>query len=81
MATQSNDPPPTPADTHGHGSAYAVEACEQDKFLDEKIAGIRAQFEAGSITVREAADMRVAAYEHHLAAVRALRVEYFGDGA
>jgi hypothetical protein len=62
-------------------SPYADEAAAQDRFLDIKIAAIRAQYEAGHITVREAADARVLAYTHHLAAVRALYDEHFGNPA
>jgi hypothetical protein len=72
-------PPTDPDDTTPAGT-YADEAAAQDQFLDRRLAEIRAQYEAGSITVREAADLRVAALEHHLAAVRALRAEHFGDG-
>ena len=58
---------------------YCEEATAQDRFLDERIAAIRAQYDAGHITIREAADLRVAALEHHLEAVRALRAEHFGN--
>ena len=58
---------------------YAAEARMQDQFLDDRIAGIRAAEDAGDITTREAADLRVAAMEHHLAAVRALRAEHFPE--
>jgi hypothetical protein len=61
--------------------SYAAEAAAQDRFLDEKLAAIRAREAAGTITTREAADQRVAALEHHLEAVRALRAEHFGDPA
>lgn len=59
---------------------YASEAAEFDRFLDEKIAAIRARQDAGEITVRQAADLRVEALSHHLAALKALRAEYFPDG-
>lgn len=72
------DRPITPTATPGDTSGYAAEAAAQDPFLDRRIAEIRAQYDAGDITVREAADLRVAALEHHLAAVRALRAEHFG---
>ena len=64
---------PTP-----HTSTYTEQAAAQDRFLDEKLADIRATEAAGVITVREGADLRVAALEHHLEAVRALRAEHFG---
>jgi hypothetical protein len=57
----------------------AEEATLQDKFLDKRLAEIRRQQDAGIITVREAADLRVRALEHHLDAVRALRTEQFGQ--
>ncbi len=55
------------------------EAEAQDQILRDRLTVIRRQQEAGDITVREAADERVSAMEHHLAATRALRVEYLGD--
>jgi hypothetical protein len=73
----STIPPTDPDDTTPAGT-YADEAAAQDHFLDDKLAGIRALEAAGDITVREGADLRVAALEHHLAAVRLLRAEYFG---
>jgi len=62
-------------------SAYMREAALQDEFLDAALAGIRANEAAGHITIREAADLRVAALEHHLETVRNLRIEYFGGNA
>jgi hypothetical protein len=59
--------------------AYTAEAAAQDAMLDERIAAIRRQQDQGDITIREAADLRVEALEHHLAAVKALRAEYFGE--
>lgn len=70
--------PPTGPDETTRARTYADEAAAQDRFLDGRLAEIRAQHEAGSITVREAADLRVAALEHHLEAVRALRAKHFG---
>lgn len=61
-------------------ATYASEAADFDRFLAEKIAAIRARQEAGEITVRQAADLRVEALSHHLGALKALRAEYFpGD--
>jgi hypothetical protein len=71
--------PPTDPDETTRASTYTNEAAAQDQLLDRRLAEIRAQFEAGSITVRHAADLRVAALEHHLEAVRALRARHFGD--
>ena len=59
---------------------YTEQATAFDGYLDEKLASIRAHEAAGDITIREAADMRVAALEHHIEAVRALRAEHFGNG-
>jgi hypothetical protein len=59
--------------------AYADEAAIQDDLLDQKLAEIRAQADHGYITIREAADLRVAALEHHIEATRALRAEHFGE--
>jgi hypothetical protein len=66
--------PTTPTPT------YAEQAAAQDGFLDDKLAEIRAQEAAGTISIRAAADARVEALQHHLAAVVALRVEFFGNG-
>jgi len=63
-----------------HGGSYAAEAAAQDGFLDRRLAEIRAAEAAGHVTIRESADMRVAALTHHIEAVRALRREYFGNG-
>jgi hypothetical protein len=71
-----SEPGSTPGDTPA--STYAEEAAIQDQLLDGKLAGIRAREAAGDITVREAADMRVQALEHHIQCVRALREEHFG---
>jgi hypothetical protein len=56
------------------------EASAQDQMLRDWLAVIRCQQEAGERTIREA-DARILAMEHHLAATRALRTEYFGTGA
>ena len=62
-------------------STYAEQAAAQDRFLDEKLAEIRAREAASDITTREAADLRVAALEHHLETVRSLGAEHFGDAS
>jgi hypothetical protein len=59
--------------------SYSEEAAAFDAILDEKIRSIRSRQDAGEISVREAADLRVEALSHHLAALKALRAEYFGD--
>jgi len=48
--------------------------------LIEWIAYIRRRQDAGEITVRQAADERIAAMEEHLAAIRQLRERHFGGG-
>jgi hypothetical protein len=60
-------------------SAYMEEASAQDAMLDRKLANIRAQEAAGSITTRAAADARITAMEHHLTATRNLRLAYFPE--
>ncbi len=56
-----------------------AEAEAQDGLLLDRLAGIGRQLDAATITEREAADMRVAAFEHHLATCRNLRIEHFGE--
>jgi hypothetical protein len=73
MSTTPNHPEDTPP-----ADSYTDEAAAQDQFLDRRLAEIRALYEAGSITIREAADLRIAALEHHVEEVRALRVKHFG---
>jgi hypothetical protein len=68
----STIPPEQPRD-------YADEAAVHDKQLDDKLAAIRRQTDAGEITLREAADLRVQALELHIAAIRVLRRQFFGD--
>ena len=66
--------------TPGGSSDYMREAAVQDALLDERLIRIRVQADLGIITIREAADQRVAALEHHIEAVKALRQEHFGNG-
>lgn len=62
-------------------SAYLPEANALDVALDIQISEIRTAHDRGEITTREAADLRIAALEEHLARVRQLRVDHFGpDG-
>jgi hypothetical protein len=68
-----HDPTPVPS--------YSQQAALQDLYLDQCLAQIRVAESAGDITIREAADLRVAALEHHLEAVVSLRTEFFGDPA
>jgi len=45
--------------------------------LDPRLAEIGRSQDAGQISLREAADLRVESLEHHLAALKALRAEPF----
>lgn len=70
-----NDPtraPLTPA------QRYADDAGRADDQLDARLSEIRNQEDAGSITVREAADMRIVVMETHLRELRELRIQHFG---
>ena len=49
-----------------------------DAELEAQLAAIRAAEDAGSISVREAADRRILTMEHHLAECRRLRETYLG---
>ncbi len=51
---------------------------DQDKLIDERLAGIRRKEDAGELTPREAADERITAMEAHLEAVQELRRTYLG---
>lgn len=57
---------------------YAEEAAIQDQLLDKRLGEIRAWEQAGTITVTESAELRIAAMEHHIETIRNLRNEYFG---
>ena len=86
MAPSSNDRPCTDhlvtgcPDCRPQPSGYSAEVQALDVALDIRISEIRAALDSGAVTVREAAGLRVAALERHLAAVKALRAEYFGNG-
>jgi hypothetical protein len=62
------------------GSTYMDEALAADATLDEQLAIFRRELDAGEMTAAEAAAERVRAMEAHLAAIRALRKKYFGNG-
>ena len=61
--------------------AYQEAADQLAAQLDHDLAKLRQRQEAGQITVRQAADLRVAILSEHLAALAALRVEHFGGDA
>jgi hypothetical protein len=59
--------------------AYQEAANQLDRKLDHDLAALRARQDAGEVSIRQAADLRVAILSEHLAALAALRVEHFGD--
>ena len=61
-----------------HAVGYMAEAERQDQMLRDKLVMIRRQLESGDLTEREAADVRVAAIQHHLDATIGLIAEHFG---
>lgn len=69
-----NSPTPPP----GSASAYSESAALLDDALDRKIASIRRRSDSGQLSVRQAADLRIAAMEQHLEASRELRWAHFG---
>lgn len=58
---------------------YREEAWKQDDILDARLTEIRRQTDAREITLRMAADARVAALEAHIEAIRSLRSRFFGE--
>jgi hypothetical protein len=59
--------------------AYQEAANLLDAQLDRDLAALRARQDAGEISTRQAADLRVATLATHLAQLAQLRVEHFGD--
>jgi hypothetical protein len=55
---------------------YRLGIQRADAQLEGQLAAIRAAEDADHITVREAADKRIVAMEHHLAECRRLRETY-----
>lgn len=55
---------------------YRLGIQRADAQLEGELAAIRGEEDARRITVREAADKRIAAMEHHLAECRRLRETY-----
>jgi hypothetical protein len=66
-------------DTRDLGS-YFNAVRQEDATLQVKLAEIRTREDAGEVTVRQAADIRIAAMEQHLAELRELRAQFFGRG-
>jgi hypothetical protein len=60
-------------------NGYSAEAAALVTALDIRISEIRRRLDTGQITVRQAADLRVDAMSHYLAAVKALRAEHFPE--
>lgn len=68
--------PGTPTGEH---SPYWQAVAAEDERLGRTLASIRADYDAGHLTIREAADNRVAALECHLAALAAHRRTFLAD--
>ena len=66
-----NDP------THDH-SAYYAALGDADEALTDAMAAVRAEQDAGRITVLEACLERCGLLERHLAELRRLRAEHLG---
>jgi hypothetical protein len=62
-----------------NGSAYTEAAAAEDARLDAELRSIRRREDAAELTVREAADHRIAAMEAHLGRLRELREKHLGD--
>ncbi len=58
---------------------YRELAAAEDERLDGALADIRTGQDSGELTVRQAADARVAVLEEHLNRLRLLRDEYLAD--
>jgi len=67
-----------PTETGGSGSAYYARMRDLDEALDEALAAVRAEQDAGSITLAEAAAKRCGLLEGHIAECRRLRGEHLG---
>jgi hypothetical protein len=61
------------------GARYRAAVEDEDRQLDRMLASIRSRADAGTISIRQAADERVEALVQHLAAVRQL-LEAHRDG-
>ena len=55
---------------------YRIGIQRADTQLEGQLGAIRVAEDAGHISVREAADKRIVAMEHHLAECRRLREQY-----
>jgi len=68
-----------PHDPGERQARYWEAVKEQDRRLDELLLSIRAKQNAGEYTTLEGCQARVDALEQHLAEVRRLRQEHFGE--
>ena len=59
---------------------YSLALANLNKILDQQLASIRGRQDDGALTIRQAADERIAALEQHLAELRKLREVHFGGG-
>jgi hypothetical protein len=60
-------------------SAYMRAMGEADEALDDALAAIRAEEDAGRATVLEACTERVGLLERHIELCRRLRLQHLGD--
>jgi len=65
--------------TGDYAARYWELSAEAQRELDERLANVRNDYEAGGISIREAADRRVELLEKHLDHLRELRVRYLGE--
>ncbi|MGO8957575.1 MAG: hypothetical protein ACLQFR_09435 [Streptosporangiaceae bacterium] len=78
MSDRPNNPAHQP-ERDQRALAYAQHVSDAADRLDEQLASIRRDQDAGDITVREAADERVQVLGEHLDRLRLLRAEYLDD--
>ena len=60
---------------------YVTALNDEQNAFDDALAAIRAESQAGRITVAEAATERVGLLERHLARLAALRAEHLGESS
>ena len=65
--------------TNDYAARYWELSAEAQRELDERLANVRNDYEAGEISIRDAADKRVELMEKHLAHLRELRARYLGE--
>lgn len=57
---------------------FTERAAQLEGKLDRDLAALRARQDAGDVSTRQGADLRVSILSEHLACLAALRVEHFG---